>query len=456
MKKLFTICVLITMGSFVTARAQVLATFENTATDQLEKGDKWYDPSRFVLEPSIGDNSAKGGSNTSDKCFVAVNVPDADWWGNFGELKLKTPITITEQNRYLKFLAYRSIQPKDFRVAINGDHEEASMVYQGSLSADATWQGMVVDLGAKFMGQELKSIVFVYSCNWSDPRNGWGAATYMFDNFELSDKPLPPGVTEVTDLSDFYINFEDQSKIDKYVSKFDVINAANSYEITNNTASSDVNPTQKMVTFNKSSDASWWQGFRTVFKNALKISDDYRYLHVMLWAPESVLAGRESADVQLCAKDFSGKENTYTDKIWDDQVNGWIDFVMNVTDIQYMTELTVRFDIQKDGDNYINSPANTFYIDELTLNNNPEPRRDVLSRISPTVDDLSNVKVSGGKNIVRLVSDKMANVTIYNVFGNSVKNVVVSGVVSIPLAKGIYLVKINSSGKQKIVKVLVK
>jgi hypothetical protein len=456
MKKFFTICAL-AVGLTHAAKAQVLATFEDFANDQLELGDKWYEKARFVVEPSVGDNSAKGGLNTSNKCFVAVNVADADWWGNFGELKLKTPVVITAQNRYLKFLAYRSIQPKDFRVGINGDHEEASSVYQKSLSADSKWEGVVVDLGAKFMGQELKSIVFLFSCNWTTPRSGWGAATYMYDNFELSDTPLPPGVTEVTDLSDFYINFEDQSKIDKWVSAFDPINASNAYQIVDNPVKSEINPTVKAVKFDKSADASWWQGFRTVFNGALKVSNDHKYLHAMLWVPQSALnENTGSVDVQLCAKDFSGNENNRTEKIWDDQVDEWIDVVMEISSLSYVSELTVRFDVQQDNNgNYINSPANTYYVDEIALSSSPDARSSVSGIKKGTVGQQA-IWVSGKNDAIEVHSEIPANVKVYSLLGRLIHETSFSGSVLIPSQKGAYLVKVDSGANSKTSKVLVK
>ena len=455
MKKLFTICAF-AFGLFFNTDAQVLATFENPSNDLLVL-DEYHSQNNdlFVVAPSVGDNSAKAGLNTSNKCMLAVNIADADWWGNFAELRLKTPVTITEENRYLKFLAYRSIQPKHFRIAINGDHETSNQVYYGKLGKDAEWQGVVADLGANFMGQELTSIVIVLSCNWSDVRTGWGVATYMFDDFELSSNSLPTGVTEVEDLSDFYLNFEDETKTEKWIKTFDMLNAANSYEILNNPVSSEINSTTKVVRFNKGIEASWWQGIRTEFNGALKISDDYKYLHAMIWVPEEALDSRYAVDVQLCAKDFSGAENNQTEAIWDDMVNEWIDVVMEINKLTHLSELTVRFDVRKDGDEYINSPANTFYVDEIVLNDDPDPRSEVVSSLK-TIDELPGIKVYGGNNVVKIYSTQASVVCIYNILGTLVGETSITEPTSIAVANGIHIVKIESAGKQKTVKVLVK
>ena len=163
---------------------EMKATFENATNDSLVKGSKWHEPTLFTVEPSITDNPDKTGLNTSDMCFLAQSA-FSGWWGNFGELALKNPVTITESNRYLKFMAYRSAQTHNFRVAINGDHGDVYEIYQGKLGQDGTWEYVVIDLGPKLMGFKLKSLVFVYHCDWSG-----GAADnsiHAFDNFELSD-----------------------------------------------------------------------------------------------------------------------------------------------------------------------------------------------------------------------------------------------------------------------------
>ncbi|MFV0469169.1 MAG: T9SS type A sorting domain-containing protein [Dysgonomonas sp.] len=459
MKKLFTTCaLLICMGASM--QAQVLATFEDSSTDLLVKGDKWYEPSLFEVEPEIGTNADKSGLNVSNTCFKAVNVADADWWGNFGELKLKTPITITESNHYLKFMAYRSIQPKNFRIAVNGDQE--AEVYYGKLSTDGKWQGVVADLSS-LIGKELTSIVIVYSCNWADPRTGWGVATYMFDNFELSNDAVPPGET-VVDPAGFNINFESQSQMDKWVNTFDMLNEENSYQIIDNPYKQGVDLSAKVVQFNKSGNASWWQGFRMVYNGLLDlgINKDNKYLHTMVYIPQAALkdhngVDREGIDVMLCAKDFAGKENTYTQTIWNDEVDMWMDLVMEVNQISYLKELTIRFDVLKDVSGWINSPANTFYLDDIAITDSYEPRTEVQNSGIITSGTAAPFVIRGLENVVYISgSGEQVNAQIYNVSGALLKNISFSTSAQIPLQKGAYIVKVKSGNGFTVQKVLVK
>lgn len=140
--------------------------------------------SLFVTTPRIMPNPVSQPANTSAHCLGASNVANADWWQNFINLKLKSGIKVTDDNRFLVFKAYRSIQPKMMRVGFNS-YETDGWLFQGDLARAGTWQEVVVDMGANYMNQVLTNINIVLSCNWSLPRSGWGTADYYFDDFML-------------------------------------------------------------------------------------------------------------------------------------------------------------------------------------------------------------------------------------------------------------------------------
>lgn len=165
------------------------ADFENVANDSLVVGSKWHDDTDFSLVPQIGNNPSKTGLNTSDKCYFA-QTKNTNWWGQFGELLLKTPVTITENNRYLKFMVYRTLQTYDIRIAVNGSNAEPASIYQSKPTNTAAWEYVVVDLGPRMMGIKLKSIIFVFNCRWSGDSDETGM--HAFDNFELSDNANVP------------------------------------------------------------------------------------------------------------------------------------------------------------------------------------------------------------------------------------------------------------------------
>lgn len=211
MKKIPVIVILAFFAMCMKAQTMV-ATFEDGNNDQLTfDNGAWFDASLFSKAPGIYDNPDRNSLNTSAKCVGATNVANADWWGNFLVLKLASPIIITEQNRYLTFMAYRTIQPKEIRVGFNGN-DEGSQIWFGKLGENSKWQSITIDLGASNMGKTLKTINFVLSCNWSEPRTGWGEASYYFDNFSFSSANI--------DLSTTYQTVEEFGASDCFYSDF--------------------------------------------------------------------------------------------------------------------------------------------------------------------------------------------------------------------------------------------
>ena len=202
-----------------TARAQsvLLADFEDGTAGKL-KVNTDYQGSLFAVKPRVVDNPSKTGLNTSEKCVGATNVADADWWKNFLILDLKEPVTISDENRILTMLAYRSIQPKEMRIGFN-THEESGQLFQGNLVSDGTWERISIDL-ADYAGQTLRSIYIVLSCNWSDPRSGWGEATYCFDDITLSAGEALPPATLAIDASKTFQTIQDFGASDCWTTEY--------------------------------------------------------------------------------------------------------------------------------------------------------------------------------------------------------------------------------------------
>lgn len=203
----------------VTAQGQsvLLADFEDGTAGKL-KVNTDYQGSLFTVKPRVVDNPSKTGLNTSEKCVGATNVADADWWKNFLILDLKEPVTISDENRILTMLAYRSIQPKEMRIGFN-THEESGQLFQGNLVSDGTWERISIDL-ADYAGQTLRSIYIVLSCNWSDPRSGWGEATYCFDDITLSAGEALPPATLAIDASKTFQTIQDFGASDCWTTEY--------------------------------------------------------------------------------------------------------------------------------------------------------------------------------------------------------------------------------------------
>lgn len=176
---------LATLGTYIPAVAQqILASFEEGEECQLTVNNAVSTASLFKTLPSIVDNPDRSGLNPSEKCLGATNVANADWYGNFVELKFNQPIQIKNTNRILSLLAYRSLQPKEMRIGFNS-YEESAQLYFDRTYADARWERIIIDLEA-YVGETLSSLWIIYSCNWNEPRSGWEEASYYFDDITLS------------------------------------------------------------------------------------------------------------------------------------------------------------------------------------------------------------------------------------------------------------------------------
>ena len=167
------------------AQTTPLADFEDGTVGTNLRINKDYTGSLFTKKPTVMDNPKKDDVNPSEKCIGAINVADADWYKNFLIVEFTSPFVVDDSNRLLSLKAYRSIQPKEMRIGVNG-YEDANEVYRGMLKADGQWETITIDLGEKYYDRKVEKLYFVLSCNWSDPRTGWGEATYCFDDFTLA------------------------------------------------------------------------------------------------------------------------------------------------------------------------------------------------------------------------------------------------------------------------------
>jgi hypothetical protein len=462
---IFTLLLMVGFG--LTVNAQTLASFEDGAGDLFALSDYgtsgdpyWYDSNLFVEggTPQVAPNPSVGGINTSAKVLLAVNVPTADWWGNFAVIGGSEGIDITDANRYLHFQIYRQAQPCEFRIVGVTPSQDFIDLYTGKVANDGVWESVVVDLGNAFKDKQIQYFRLILSCNWNDPRAQSDATTYAFDNFALSDSPIPPDVTLV-DGNGLFVGFEDTSELDRWIHEIDVLNPTSSQEIIDNPfTTSTVDAAGKVLQYNKGADASWWQGARFDFNGLMPVGgDNPQYLHVLVYVPGAILEGDMSGiDIQLCAKDHMGKENNQVFIVWDDEVDEWKDLVLEITNIAYLKEVTVRFDQRKEGDDYINSPAFTYYIDAIAFNNDEDPRTEISTGIQKPVSS-SFARITHSSDAIKIAVDKEATVAVYDVLGRVVKSVHSIGAIELPVTKGIYIVNITAvSGEKQVTKVLVK
>jgi myo-inositol-hexaphosphate 3-phosphohydrolase len=133
----------------------------------------------------------------------------------------------------------------------------------------------------------------------------------------------------------------------------------------------------------------------------------------------------------------------------------WIDLVMEINRIEYLKELTVRYDLRKEGSNYINSPANTYYLDDIVFNRDQDPRTHIETGIKlPAVSTLAKITTADGAILISTA--KNAQIQVYNIVGRLIHSAQDLKKVELPVEKGVYVVNIIAGGEKQTAKVLVK
>jgi uncharacterized protein YneR len=402
-------------------------------------------------------NPVKTGLNKSDNALQFSSLKGKSWWPDFANFDLTDAITITEANRYLHFYHFRENLNQGFSVNINKDTpwedaDKGAKRFDLNLSKPGVWEDVVVDL-KWFMdnSEPLSRICILMDRNW-----GGGAeppTNYYFDEIVLNDSNLPRGTTILADKEMLFFPGNTTSYT-KWVSALDLQNAENTSEIVANpfTTEMEVLNSARIMKFNKSGNASWWQGTRFNLTGTLQVGVEgaSSYLHVMVNIPE-MEAGKDYYVVQLNVKDFSGKEMDSGDaiKYWADDKGKWIDCVFDVTSMGYVSELSVRFDVRRDDqDAHINSPAGVFYLDAIAINGNEEARAMVDAPTRVTNLNKDNTKIfTTNRNIV--VEGDVASIEVYNILGSLVQKTMANRTrTEIPIYKsGIYLVRTVSKNK---------
>lgn len=472
MKKLLLLFVVLCSFSFISSAADTKLFTGDVAPSLFSRMDmvSWdmgniltaasYVNFGTATEPAFARTTAnpvKTGLNTSDNALQFSSLKGKSWWPDFANFDLAAPITITAENRYLHFYHFRENLNQNFSVNINKestyeDVDKGTKRFDMNLSKPGTWEDVVVDL-KWFMdnNEALSKICILMDANWSggveSPTN------YYFDEIALSNSNLPRGITILTDteMSLFLGNTPSNTK---WVSALDVQNAENTSEIVANpfTTEMAVLNSASIMKFNKSANASWWQGARFKLNGTLPVgvAGASSYLHVMVNIPE-MEAGKDYYVVQLNAKDFMGNQIDSGDaiKYWADDKGKWIDCVFDVTSLGYVSELTVRFDVRRDAqDALINSPAGVFYLDAIAINSNADARTAVVAPTRVNALNKDNTKIYS-RNHTILVEGNVTSIEVYNLLGTLVKTVAAKGLITeIPVVEiGVYLVKTVSANR---------
>ena len=459
MKRTFTLSALVaTACSLIAVNSDtetILATFEKPMGEEKITETVFCEtpPKPFVLFTGVVPNAVKDETmNKTNNAYMVKLDANHDWWANFLNFRMTDGITITESNRYLHIMHYRQVLNDSWMICLNvdwplNDADKGTLRFDGQNAKAGVWEDIVIDLKHLMdNGIPLTKFMFGVSMDWNGPRDNPGA-DYYFDEIVLNSNPLPRGINILpdTEMSLFMGNTESYSK---WVSRLDLQNVENTSEIVDNpfTTEMAVLNSPKVMKFNKSANSAWWQGPMFKLPGLLEVGkgDASSYLHLMVNIPE-MDATKDYYVVQLNAKDFSGKQVDSGDEIkyWTDDKGKWIDCVLDVTSLGYVSEFTVRFDVRRnETDQYINSPAGVFYLDAAAINNSADPRTVVEAPSSVNNTSLANISVRTINNTIVVEGDVLTS-EVYNLMGKSVVRKVAGGnsaELTVP-GNGIYIVK---------------
>jgi hypothetical protein len=336
------------------------------------------------------DNPDQAGINKTAKSLYIEAKASIDWWGNFLNFRLDAPIAITEENRYLHMYHYREILNDGWSINLNvneplQDADKGKLRFDGNNSKAGVWEDIVIDL--KYLIDNsipFEKICIILDKDWNGPRDN-PPTKYYFDEIVLNSEPLQRGVTILTGTD--LLSCQDQWQIDQLT--FDTQNATNTYEIIDNPfTDSGVNAAGKVLKFSKSNTASWWQGMKISFPGIHMIKyGENQFLHVLV-RTDTI------CNIQLHVVDNADVEHTEMFVYPKDEIEGdWFDLVWDLSSYTAIKAMTVRFDVRMDDqNNWINgTPARDFFMDEVTLDANPD-QREMISSIGDMPHRISELK----------------------------------------------------------------
>jgi len=476
MKKLILLSIVFVCYSSIFAATEIKLFTGDTTPSLFSRMDMiaWIDATAYfnfgtTAAPAytqISNNPDKTGINATDKALHLTSLKGHSWWGDFLQFTLASPITLTANTRYLHMYQYRENMTSGFNVSINAlvpvaDALVGTQRFDTQIPAAGKWCDMVMDL-KWFVDNNvpLSSLCILMDRNWN--ANYEPVTNYYFDEIVLNDSILPRGINVLPDtkMSLFYGNSPSYTK---WVKTLDLQNAENKDSIIANpfTTQMAVLNSPKVLKFDKSANASWWQGVRTILPGLFQVNNGSEYyLHVMVNIP-TMDPNQDPYVVQLNAFGLSGNQLDSGDalKYWSTDAGNWVDMVLDVTSLGYIQEFSVRFDVRWDAkDANINSPAGTFYMDAVSIDNNPDQRTVVAAPTAVITPKTSDLRIySANRNIV--VEGNVASVEVFNLLGKTLSNIsTTTSKTLIPVNQsGVYLVKtVSTNGNLTNSKVIIK
>lgn len=391
----------------------------------------------YITSYAPGTNPEAAGINASATSLNLVEVGGVNWWDNLSIFTLTTPTTITSSNRYLHIM-YRTsnIAGGGFSVNLNTislNGSAGNTRFDANLSANNTWQDIVIDLNYL-----ITNNIQLSSFNMNPDLNGWGGGSggsYNFDEIILSSSPLPRGTTFLTGNNLYDFESGTSGNISGITTFSDAGNTV-TYPVAN--PFSTTNVTANVGKRSAISAINWWVGFDFSFVNPIQIDATHKYLHIMMTVP--VDGQKVTFDVkQGATKAIADGVQTIS------TANTWQDVVLDVSGMAYISGMAIKCG------NWDGTTAGDYYFDEIYIDGNSAPRTNVATDLKTTQTSVKAYSID--RNIHVVNNGGETQLTVFNLDGQKIVSKQIVNTESISVRNsGLYLVKVG----EQMVKVLVK
>lgn len=378
---------------------------------------------------SIISNPSSNKVNKSDKCLSFEATDQHDWWHkvNFKPAEGVFIKPASPKHVYLHFKSFRTRVGASSEFWLYDVQNNPLVQKQFNNTKAGVWEDIVFDVTGLLDGKEVAMMRIQPELNFDTPV---GATTYLFDDFKLVEDSYPDGVEILTDVSKIF-DFDNESLTAQYVEEFKTMSSQAKYAIVTNPNKTDVNSTNKVLRYNKPAKTVWWHGLDVVINGLIDVKYPNTNLHVMAYSPDGL-------PIEVVVEDHSGKNVSMECFPYD--AHEWEDFVIDISSLQTIKRLIFRLDTSV-RDNWDN-PAGLFYMDDVVLNDNTDPRETTRIKNETAVE--FNAFSADGKIYVK--GSEIESATLYSVCGVKLaEKTVETGEVSFEAAQGSYIINVKSA-----------
>jgi hypothetical protein len=293
------------------------------------------------------------------------------------------------------------------------------------------WQDIVFEVNGGSSGRNVIQIIFMADLGFNN--NPSGRILNNTDKFAYIDEivvntnPLPRGTTYIVANNLWDFEPGTAGNIGGVTTYADGNNPV-TYP-TANPLKNSLNNTDNSGKRVAAATTNWWTGFEYSFSSPVQIDANHKYLHALVMVPQ---AGQKVVfDVKV------GSSKVISDYVATiPTANEWHDVVLDVSTYPFISGGAIKCG------HWDGTAAGDYYIDELYLDNNSNPRVGVTT----AVNGLKNARIifaQGNKIVIEPNAVTTAN--IFDITGRLISESPVNGRTEIKVSKpGIYIVNIGN------------